>query len=112
MKDKTTKTLFTKEFLDNLKFLIENWNIVERYEKTIEPIFYYDPIYGDKCDEELKELAEKYEDLVPELEQQISDHFNINFKHLEEFIHYNRNINFEDVNLDAELIECLECYIS
>lgn len=112
MKDKTTKTLFTKEFLDNLKFLIENWNIIERYEEnlTYHGLGGLDPDGYWTYSQELRDLAEKFEDLVPELEQQISDHFNINFKHLEEFIHFNRNINFEYVDLEAELIEYLEDY--
>lgn len=110
MKDKTTKELFTKEFIDNLKFLIENWDVVERYEQSITLIYYYDPLHGTKCDRELEQLAEQYEELVPELEQQISDHFNINFKHLEEFIHHNRNINLKYLDLEAELIEYLQNY--
>jgi hypothetical protein len=110
MKDKTTETLFTKEFLDNLEFLIENWDVVESYEQSIKLIYYYDPLHGTKCDRELEQLAEKYEDLVPELERQISDHFNINFKHLEEFTHHYRNMNLEYVDLEAELIEYLQDY--
>ena len=110
MKDKTTKELFTKEFIDNLKFLIEHINIEEAYRETVRqrPTFEYP--YHYTCDEELEQLAEQYEDLFAEVNQQINDYFNTNFTELYDFLDKNQGTSYCD--LEAELIECLECYIS
>ena len=110
MKDKTTKELFTKEFIDNLKFLIKNWDIVERYEQSITLIYYYDPLHGTKCDRELEQLAEKYEDLFAEVNQQINDYYNTDFTELFDFLYKNQSTSYYD--LEAKLIKCLEYYIS
>jgi hypothetical protein len=110
MKDKTTKTLFTKEFIDNLKFLIENINIEEAYRETVMPRPTFDDPYDYTCDEELERLAEKFEDLFPEVNQQINDYFNTDFKELYDFLDKNQNTN--RCNLEAELIECLEDYMA
>jgi len=107
---KTTKELFTKEFIDNLKFLIEHINIEEDYRETVITRPTFDDPYDYICDEELEQLAEKYEDLFAEVKQQINDYFNTDFKELYDFLEENRSTDRCD--LEAELIECLECYIS
>jgi hypothetical protein len=110
MKDKTTKELFTKEFLDNLKFLIEHINIEEDFQETIQsrPTFEYP--YHYICDEELEELAEKFNDLFAEVTQQINDYFNTDFTELSAFLDENQGTSYYD--LEAELIEHLERYMS
>jgi hypothetical protein len=110
MKDKTTKELFTKEFLDNLEFLIEHINIEEDFQETIEsrPTFEYP--YHYICDEELEELAEKFKDLFAEVSQQINDYFNTDFRELYDFLDKNQGTSYYD--LEAELIECLKHYMS
>lgn len=112
MKNKTTKTLFTKEFIDNLQFLIKNQNAVKEYEENLT---YHgrgglDPDGYWTYSQELKDLAEKFEDLFAEVKQQINDYFNTDFKELFDFLYDNRSTDRCD--LEAELIECLECYIS
>lgn len=108
----TNKTLFTKEFLDNLDFLIKNQNAVEDYEESI--IYYgrgqHDPDGYCTYSKELQELAEKFEDLFPEVKQQIDDYFNTDFKELLDFLE--ENINTKYCDLEANLIECLEAYIA
>lgn len=119
MTNKTTKTLFTKEFLDNLNFLTENWNAVENYENSVknygEGIVYYErgcTLSNDyyNYELELQELAEKFEYLFEEVKQQIDDYFNTDFTELFDFIYKNRNTNYCD--LEVKLIECLEAYMA
>jgi hypothetical protein len=110
MKDKTTKELFTKEFLDNLKFLIEHINIEEAYQETVITRPTFDDPYDYTCDEELEQLAEKFEDLFAEVNQQINDYYNTNFTELYDFLDKNQGTSYYD--LEAELIECLERYMS
>ena len=70
MTNKTTEKLFTEEFLDNLNFLINHFNIEEAYREII----------NDYTDEELcEELFEKFEDLFAEVKQQIDDYYNTDF---------------------------------
>lgn len=112
MKNKTTKTLFTKEFIDNLQFLIKNQNAVKEYEENLT---YHgrgglDPDGYWTYSQELKDLAEKFEDLFAEVKQQINDYFNTDFKELYDFLEENRSTNYCD--LEANLIECLETYIA
>lgn len=110
MTNKTTKKLFTKEFIDNLKFLIEHINIEEAYRETVRKRPTFDDPYDYTCDEELEQLAEQYEDLFPEVNQQINDYYNTNFTELYDFLYRNQGTSYYD--LEAELIECLEHYIS
>ena len=110
MKDKTTKELFTKEFIDKLKFLIEHINIEEDYRETVITRPTFDDPYDYTCDEELEQLAEQYEDFFAEVNQQINDYFNTDFTELLDFLYKNQGTSYYD--LEAELIECLECYIS
>lgn len=112
MKDKTTKTLFTKEFLDNLEFLIDNQNAVEEYEenRTYHGRGGLDPDGYWTYSKDLRDLAKKFEVLFAEVKQQINDYFNTDFTELYDFLEENRST--DRCNLEAELIECLECYIS
>ena len=107
---KTTKELFTKEFIDNLKFLIEHINIEEDYRETVITRPTFDDPYDYICDEELEQLAEKYEDLFAEVNQQIDDYYNTNFTELFDFLYKNQSTSYCD--LEAKLIKCLEYYIS
>ena len=109
MTNKTTKELFTEEFLQDLIFLIDNLNIEEYYNESIKSTATFDDPYGYECDEELEDLFLKFQDLLPYMQETINDHFNIDFDYFYDFLYENQNTN--NCDLEAKLNECLKDYL-
>ena len=106
--DKTLTSSFNLfSSLKNETLIIDYGN---NFQETIQsrPTFEYP--YHYICDEELEELAEKFNDLFAEVTQQINDYFNTDFTELSAFLDENQGTSYYD--LEAELIEHLERYMS
>ena len=109
MTNKTTEKLFTEEFLDNLNFLINHFNIEKAYQETIIERPTFDDPYDYTCDEELEELFEKFEDLFAEVKQQIDDYYNTDFTELLEFLYENQGTSYYDI--EAKFNQYLQNYL-
>ena len=109
MTNKTTEKLFTEDFLQDLIFLIDNFNVQEHYEESIVSTATFDDPYGYDCDEELEEMAFKYEYLYPYMKETINNYFNIDFDRLGDFI--DENYNTKSCDLEAKFNEYLQDYL-
>ena len=108
MTNKTTKELFTKEFLQDLMFLIDNVNIQEEYGETVVNTPTFDDPYRYECDEDLEYLCFKFEDLLEDMQEKINNYFNIDFDYFGDFLYENQNT--ESCDLEAKLNEYLQDY--
>ena len=109
MTNKTTEKLFTEEFLQDLIFLIDNLNIVEEYEETIQYTPTFDDPYRYECDEDLEYLAFKFEDLLEDMQEKINNYFNIDFDQFGDFLYENQKT--ESCDLEANFNKYLQDYL-
>jgi hypothetical protein len=109
MTNKTTKELFTEEFLQDLIFLIDNFNIQEEYRETIVETPTFDDPYRYECDEDLEYLCFKFEDLLEDMQEKINNYFNIDFDEFSEFLYENQKTSSCD--LEAKFNQYLQNYL-